>query len=187
MDIVPNVPPHTHALVSLARSHLRHLEKDDAETLSTPQWTAAAQSAKTVAALKPPGQPIEAEDIPMVIGTGEADRRRHLYSSTPCAPSVAAAADESEVAVFIYNRRGRIQAANRTAAARQPRAWYPPFKTVSAMRMMGDEAWGSAERNDGESGRPGIFEAAAGWLVLLVFLVFLAGTAYLALRFFDVF
>lgn len=186
MEIVPNVPPHAYALLSLMRSHLRHLEKDDAEPLITPQWSATAQTARTVAAIKFPGEAIGAEDVPMIIGTGAPGRGRHLYSSMPCPPAVAALADESEVAVFTYNRRGRIQPVNRTAQARQNRAWYAPAKAIAPMRLIGDEEWEPVVQATGETGRPGLFEAAAGWLVLLVLLVFLAGSAYLALRFFDV-
>ena len=186
MDIAPNVPPHAYALLSLMRSHLRHLEKDDAEPLTTPQWTAAAESARTVAGIKYPGEAIEAGDIPMIIGTGAPERRRHLYSSMPCPPDVAARADESEVAIFTYNRRGRIQPANRTAESRQSRAWYPPAKAIAPMRLIGDEVWEPVVAATGESGRPGIFEAAAGWLVLLLLILFLGASAYFALTFFDI-
>ncbi|WP_026931680.1 hypothetical protein [Glycomyces tenuis] len=193
MNLVPDLAPDNYALLRLMLAHLRHLEKKNGERLSAPQWTIAAQSAKTVAAAKFPGHVIDPDDIPMIIGTGAPGRHRHLYTSMPCPPSVAAAADESDVAIFIYNRRGRIQPANRTATARQPRPWYPPAKADVPMGMMSDAAWGPVEQAIGETdtmgdetGRPGVFEAAAGWLVLLVFLVFLAGSAYLALWFFDI-
>jgi len=186
MEIVPNVPPRAYALLSLMRSHLRHLEKAEAEPLTTPQWSASAQTARTVAGIKPPGEAIGAEDIPMIIGTGSPGRGRHLYSSMPCPPAVASLADESEVAIFTYNRRGRIQPANRTAQARQSRAWYPPAKALAPLRLIDDEEWAPVVAATGETGRPGVFEAAAGWLVLLVFLAFLAGSVYLALRFFDI-
>ncbi|WP_026924706.1 hypothetical protein [Glycomyces arizonensis] len=186
MEIAPNVPPHAYALLSLMRSHLGHLEKDDAQPLATPQWTAAVQTARTVAGIKYPGEAVETDDITMIIGTGAPERRRHLYSSMPCTPTVAALADESEVALFTYNRRGRIQAANRTATALQTRAWYPPAKAIAPMRLIGDEVWEPVVQATGETGRPGVFEAAAGWLVLLVFLLFLAGATYLALWYFDI-
>lgn len=185
-DSLPNVSPHSYALFCLTQAHLRHLEKSDAELLTTVQWTTAAQTPETVACVKLPGEVIEAEDIPMAIGTGAPDRRRHLYSSTPCPPSVAAAADESEVAIFTYNRRGRIQPANSTAESRQSRAWYPSAKSIAPMSLFDDQVWEPATETTEGTGRPGVFEAAAGWLVLLVLLVFLAGSAYLALWYFDV-
>ncbi|MCH7231522.1 hypothetical protein L0U85_11770 [Glycomyces sp. L485] len=183
MDIAPNVPPHAYALLSLMRSHLRHLEKVDAEPLATPQWTAAAESARTVAGIKYPGEAVTAQDIPMIVGTGAPQRRRHLYCSMPCTPAVAAKADECEVAIFTYNRRGRIQPANRTADERQSRAWYPPAKAIAPMRLIGNEAWEPVVEATGESGRPGVFEAASGWLVLLLLIAFLGTSAYFALRF----
>lgn len=186
MNTAPNVPPHTHALLNLIRGHLQHLEKDNARTLTAPQWTATAQTTRTVAGIKFPGETIETDDIPKIIGTGAPGRRRHLYTSMPCTSAVAALADASEVAIYTYNRRGRIQAANRTAATRQPRAWYLPAKTLAPMRLIGDEAWEPVVQATGETGRPSIFEAAAGWLVLLILLIFLAGSTYLALRFFDI-
>ncbi|WP_460498774.1 hypothetical protein [Glycomyces tarimensis] len=187
MDIAPNVPPHAYALLSLMRSHLRHLEKEPAEPLATPQWTASAQTARTVAAIKYPGEVIAAEDVPMIIGTGPLERRRLLYSSMPCPPAVAERADESEVAIFTYNRRGRIEPANRTAEARQARAWYPPAKAIAPMRLIGDEAWQPVVDATGASGRPSVFEAAAGWIVLLTLIAFLAGSVYFAMDFFGVF
>lgn len=186
MNTAPNVPPHTHALLSLMHGHLHHLEKDHARTLTVPQWAATVQTDRTVAGIKPPGETIEADDIPKIIGTGAPQRRRHLYTSMPCTPTVTALADESEVAIYTYNRRGRIQAANRTAAARQTRTWYLPAKALAPMRLIGDEAWEPVVQATGETGRPSLFEAAAGWFVLLLLLLFLAGSTYLALHLFDI-
>ena len=123
---------------------------------------------------------------PIAVTTGSPDRRRHLYASMPCGPELAALADESEVALFTYNRRGRIQPANRTATARQSRAWYAPSKAIAPMRLIGDEAWEPVVAATGETGRPGILEAAAGWLVLLLLIAFLGAVAYAGLHFFDI-
>ncbi|GAB3233988.1 hypothetical protein GCM10027447_30780 [Glycomyces halotolerans] len=185
MDIAPNVPPHAFALQSLMRSHLRHLDKDDADGLATPQWTAAVESARTVAAIKPPGRELGAGDIPMIVGTGSPHVKRHLYCSMPCSQELATKADESEVAIFTYNRRGRIQPVNRTAADRQAKAWYPPAKAIAPMRLFDDEHWEPVVQATGDSGRPSLFEAAAGWVVLLLLIAFLGASGYMALRFFG--
>ncbi|RRR98314.1 hypothetical protein [Glycomyces terrestris] len=185
MNMPPDVPPQTYALLSLVQAHLRHLDKVEGEYLPVPQWEAAVESARTVAAVKAPGVEVTAEDVPMIVGTGSPDRRRRLYTSMPVAADVALLADESEVAVFSYNRRGRLQPANRTALDAQARAWYPPAKTIAPLRVLDEAVWEPVAAATGDSGRPGVFEAAAGWLVLLVLIAFLGGTAYLALWYFH--
>ncbi|MCD0445118.1 hypothetical protein LO763_15990 [Glycomyces sp. A-F 0318] len=186
MNMPSDVPPQTYALLSLVQAHLRHLDKTEGQTLPSPQWEATVESARTVAAVKAPGLEATAEDIPMIIGTGSPDRRRRLYTSMPVSPPVAALADESEVALFAYNRRGRLQPANRTATQAQPRAWYPPAKAIAPMRILDDAVWEPVVAATGDTGRPSVFEAAAGWLVLLLLIAFLAGTAWLALWYFDI-
>lgn len=185
MDIAPNVPPHAYALLNLMVTHLRHLEKDDAAHLPSPQWTAAAESSRTVAAIKFPGEEIETADIPMIIGTGSPGLRRHLYSSMPVSAEIAAQADESEVALFSYNRRGRIQPTNRTAAASQAKPWYLPAKAMAPMRLIDDRHWEPVAAATGESG-PRVFDAIGGWIVLLILIAFLTGSAYVALRYFGI-
>ncbi|THV33406.1 hypothetical protein [Glycomyces buryatensis] len=186
MNLVPDVPPQSYALLSLLRAHLKHLDRIEAEPLDSPQWAAAVESPRTVAAVKAPSETATTADVTMIIGTGSPDRRRCLYTAMPTPASVATLADESEVAIFLYNRRGRLQPANRTASAIQSRAWYPPAKAIAPMRIVGDEAWGVVAEATGDSGHPGIFEAAAGWLVLLAVIAFLGAAAYLALKFFGV-
>jgi hypothetical protein len=187
MNMPSDVPPQAYALLSLVQAHLRHLDKAEGTPLPSPQWEATVASARTVAAVKAPGLEITAEDIPMIIGTGSPDRRRRLYASMPVSAPVAALADESDVALFAYNRRGRLQAANRTAARAQPRAWYPPAKAIAPMRIIDDAMWEPVAAATGDTGRPSLAEAAAGWLVLLALIALLAGAVYLALRYFDVF
>ncbi|GAA2308601.1 hypothetical protein GCM10009853_077550 [Glycomyces scopariae] len=186
MNMPSDVPPQTYALLSLVQAHLRHLDRTDGDHLPVPQWEAAVESARTVAAAKAPGVEVTAADVPMIVGTGAPDRRRRLYTSMPVDDAVAALADESEVALFSYNRRGRLQAANRTALADQARAWYPPAKALAPMRILDESVWEPVAAAGGDAGRPGMFEAAAGWLVLLVLIAFLGATAYLALWYFHI-
>lgn len=186
MNMPSDVPPQTYALLSLVQAHLRHLDKVEGETLPSPQWEATVESTRTVAAVKAPGLEVTAEDIPMIVGTGSPDRKRRLYATMPVTSEVAALADESEVALFAYNRRGRLQPANRTASQAQSRAWYPPAKALAPMRIIGDAVWEPVAAATGDTGRPGVFEAAAGWLVLLAVIALIAGAAYLALRYFGI-
>ncbi|SDD01334.1 hypothetical protein [Glycomyces harbinensis] len=186
MNMPSDVPPQTYALLSLVQAHLRHLDKVEGETLPSPQWEATVESTRTVAAVKSPGLEVTAEDIPMIVGTGSPDRKRRLYATMPVSAQVAALADDSEVALFAYNRRGRLQPANRTAAQTQSRAWYPPAKVLAPMRIIDEAVWEPVAAATGDAGRPGVFEAAAGWLVLLVLIALIAGAAYFALWYFDV-
>lgn len=186
MNMSSDVPPQAYALLSLVQAHLRHLDKIEGETLPSPQWEATVQSARTVAAVKAPGLAITAEDIPMIMGTGAPDRKRRLYASMPVSAPVAALADESEVALFAYNRRGRLQPANRVAARTQARAWYPPAKAIAPMRIIDDAVWEPVAAATGDTGRPSLVEAAAGWLVLLTLIALLAGAAWLALWYFGI-
>jgi len=186
MNMPSDVPPQTYALLSLVQAHLRHLDKVEGETLPSPQWEATVESTRTVAAVKSPGLEVTAEDIPMIVGTGSPDRRRRLYASMPVSSGIADLADESEVALFAYNRRGRLQAANRTATEAQARPWYPPAKALAPMRIIDETVWAPVVAATGDTGRPGILEAAAGWLVLLTVIAFIGAAAYLALWFFHV-
>jgi hypothetical protein len=186
MNLPSDVPPQTYALLSLVQAHLRHLDKLEGDTLPSPQWEAALESKRTVAAAKAPGLAITPEDIPMIVGTGSPDRGRRLYASMPVTADIAALADESDVALFAYNRRGRLQPANRTARRAQPRDWYPPAKAIAPLRVIDDTVWEPVAAATGDTGRPGIAEAAAGWLVLLALIALLAGAAYLALRYLDI-
>lgn len=185
MNSPSDVPPQAYALLSLLQAHLKHLDKVEGQALPSPQWEATVESSRTVAAVKAPGLAVTTSDVPMIVGTGSPDRKRRLYTSMPVAPEIAALADESEVAVFAYNRRGRLQPVNRTAAAVQARAWYPPAKAIAPMRILGDNVWESVAAATGDTGRPSIVEAAAGWLVLLILIAFLGGLAYLALWYFN--
>lgn len=186
MNMPPDVPPQAYALLSLLQAHLKHLDKVEGEILPSPQWEATVESTRTVAAVKAPGLEVTAEDIPMIVGTGSPDRRRRLYASMPVSPRVAALADESEVALFAYNRRGRLQPANRTATASQSRPWYPPAKAIAPMRIIDDAVWEPVVAATGDTGRPSLAEAAAGWLVLLIFIVLLGAAAYAALWYFHI-
>jgi hypothetical protein len=186
MNTPSDVPPQTFALLSLVQAHLKHLDKVEGEVLASPQWEAAVESARTVAAVKAPGLEVTAADIPMIVGTGSPDRRRRLYASMPVSAEVAALADESEVALFAYNRRGRLQPANRIAAEAQSRAWYPPAKAIAPMRIIDDTVWAEVAAGGGDPGRPSIIEAAAGWLVLLGLITLLATAAYLILWYFHI-
>ena len=184
MDIAPDVPPHAYALLNLMATHLHHLEKDEASHLKSPQWMAAVETARTVAAIKSPGEAVAATDIPMIVGTGPAGLRRHLYSTMPVGSDIATLADESDVALFYYNRRGRIQPANRTAEACQPKSWYLPAKAMAPMRLLDDERWEPVAAATGDSSRR-LLDAIGGWTILLLLIAFLAGAAYLALAHFD--
>lgn len=186
MNTPPDVPPQTFALLSLVQAHLKHLDKVEGEILASPQWEAAVESTRTVAAVKAPGLEVTAADVPMIVGTGSPDRRRRLYTAMPVSAEVAALADESEVAVFAYNRRGRLQPANRTAARAQSRAWYPPAKAIAPMRIIDEAVWARVVAGGGDPGRPSILEAAAGWLVLIGLIVLLGTAAYLALWYFQI-
>jgi hypothetical protein len=53
------------------------------------------------------------------------------------------------------------------------------------MRIIDDAVWAPVTAATGDSGRPGIMEAAAGWLVLLSVIAFIVAAGYLALWFFD--
>ncbi|THV26255.1 hypothetical protein [Glycomyces paridis] len=186
MNLPSDVPPQAYALLNLLQAHLKHLDKVQGEALPSPQWEATVESTRTVAAVKAPGQEVTAADIPMIVGTGSPDRRRRLYTSMPVPPDVAALADESEVALFAYNRRGRLQPANRTATEAQSRAWYPPAKAIAPMRILDETVWEPVAAATGDSGRPSLLEAAAGWLVLLIVIAFIAAIAYLGLWYFDI-
>ncbi|MCC3763292.1 hypothetical protein K3N28_09435 [Glycomyces sp. TRM65418] len=185
MNTPSDVPPQTYALISLVQAHLKHLDKVEGEVLASPQWEAAVESTRTVAAVKAPGTAITAADIPMIVGTGSPDRQRRLYATMPVSAEIAALADESEVALFAYNRRGRLQPANRTAGRAQSRAWYPPAKAIAPMRIIDDAVWAEVLAGGGDPGRPSVFEAAAGWLVLLIATALLATAAYLILEYFH--
>lgn len=185
MNMPSDVPPQAYAPLSLLQAHLKHLDKVEGAPLPSPQWEATVESSRTVAAVTAPGIAVTAADVPMIVGTGSPDRKRRLYTSMPVAPEVAALADESEVAVFAYNRRGRLQPANRTAAAAQSRAWYPPAKAIAPLRVLDDTAWATTTAATGDTGRPSVFEAAAGWIVLLILIAFLASLAYIAIWYFD--
>lgn len=187
MNMPSDVPPQAFALLSLVQAHLKHLDKVEGEILGSPQWEATVESSRTVAAAKAPGIEVTAADIPMIVGTGSPDRKRRLYTTMPVNAEIAALADESDVALFAYNRRGRLQPANRTATQDQARAWYPPAKALAPMRIIDDTVWEPVAAATGDSGRPGILEAAAGWLVLLAVVAVIAAAVYLALRFFDMF
>ena len=186
MNMPPDVPPQTYALLSLVQAHLKHLDKVEGQVIGSPQWEATVESTKAVAAAKSPGLAITAVDVPMIVGTGSPDRKRRLYATMPVSPEIAALADESEVALFAYNRHGRLQPANRTASHSQSRAWYPPAKAIAPMRIIDDAVWEPVVAATGDSGRPGIMEAAAGWLVLLIVIAFIAAAGYLLLWFFDI-
>lgn len=186
MNMPPDVPPQTYALLSLVQAHLKHLDKVEGEVIGSPQWEATVESTKSVVAAKSPGLAITAADIPMIVGTGSPDRKRRLYATMPVSPEIAALADESEVALFAYNRRGRLQPANRTAAQSQARAWYPPAKALAPMRIIDDAVWEPVVAATGDSGRPGIMEAAAGWLVLLAVIACILAAGYLVLWYFHI-
>jgi hypothetical protein len=186
MNTPSDVPPQTFALLSLVQAHLKHLDKVEGEILASPQWEATVESARTVAAVKAPGIEVTAADIPMIVGTGSPDRKRRLYATMPVSAEIAALADESEVALFAYNRRGRLQPANRTATQAQSRAWYPPAKAIAPMRIIDDTVWAEVLAGGGDPGRPSVFEAAAGWLVLLGLIALLGAAAYLVLWYFHI-
>jgi hypothetical protein len=186
MNMSPDVPPQAYALLSLLQAHLKHLDKVEGEVLPSPQWEATVESSRTVAAVKAPGVEVTAEDIPMIVGTGSPQRQRRLYASMPVSPQVAALADESEVALFSYNRRGRLQPANRTATTAQSRPWYPPAKAIAPMRIIDEAVWEPVVAATGDTGRPGIAEAAAGWLVLLALIILIGAAAYGALWYFHI-
>lgn len=186
MNMPSDVPPQTYALLSLVQAHLKHLDKVEGEVLESPQWEATVESTRTVAAVKAPGLEVTAADIPMIVGTGSPDRKRRLYTTMPVSTEIAGLADESEVALFAYNRRGRLQPANRTATQSQSRAWYPPAKALAPMRIIDETVWAPVAAATGDTGRPGILEAAAGWLVLLAVIAFIVAAAYLALWYFHI-
>ncbi|HEX2146021.1 MAG TPA: hypothetical protein VHG10_16095 [Glycomyces sp.] len=186
MNMPSDVPPQTFALLSLVQAHLKHLDKVEGELLASPQWEAAVESRRAVVAVKAPGSAVTAADIPMIVGTGSRDRKRRLYASMPVSAEIAALADESEVALFAYNRRGRLQPANRTATGTQARAWYPPAKAIAPMRIIDETVWEPMIAAGGDPGRPSVFEAAAGWLVLLIVIAFIGAAAYLALWYFHI-
>ena len=186
MNMPSDVPPQAFALLSLVQAHLKHLDRVEGEILPSLQWETTVESTRTVAAVKAPGLEVTAADIPMIMGTGSPDRKRRLYATMPVNPQIAALADESEVALFSYNRRGRLQPVNQTATEHQARAWYPPAKAIAPMRIIDESVWEPVAAATGDTGRPGILEAAAGWLVLLILIALVVGAAYAALWFFDI-
>ena len=89
MNMPPDVPPQTYALLSLVQAHLKHLDKVEGQVIGSPQWEATVESTKAVAAAKSPGLAITAEDVPMIVGTGSPDRKRRLYATMPVSPAAA--------------------------------------------------------------------------------------------------
>jgi hypothetical protein len=174
------MPLHIDALERLIAAHLEHLGHGDARGVDDPHWSVTVESDGAVGAARHDARLSEA-DLPRLLAASAPDRLAVLYTADPVPGFLADAADEAGIAMFVYSERGRVEAADRTAARLTGDAWYPPAGVI-----VPPQPAAPTDHAEDAEGRPGPFEAASGWLVLLLFLGVLAAVAYIGLRWLGV-